>query len=60
MKKDILFYSPYHLRGHEDAQVASFRFQSTEKFVVCSEISKTELLSQKKRLEFIRMSCLRH
>lgn len=33
-KKDILFYGPYRSRGHEDAQVASFHFQSTAKFVI--------------------------
>lgn len=50
MKKDILFYGPYHLHGHEGAQVASFRFQSTGKFVIGSKLSKIELLSQKKKL----------
>jgi hypothetical protein len=50
MKKDILFYGPYHLHGHEDGQVASFRFQSTEKFVIGSKVSKLELLSHKKLL----------
>jgi hypothetical protein len=48
MKKDILFYVPYHLHGHEDAQVASFRFQSTEKFAIGSKVSKIELPSQEK------------
>jgi hypothetical protein len=37
MKKDILFYGPYHLHGHEDAQVSSFHFQSTVKFAIGNE-----------------------
>lgn len=34
MKKDILFYGPYRLHGHEDAQAAFFHFQSTAIFAI--------------------------